>query len=147
MILSEATREDVPAIARIHRAARRHAMPWLPVLHTPQEDLSFFETIVFAEDDIWVVSAGSEIAGFISYKGDRLNHLYVDAGHRRRHIGTMLLERAKLSTRKLQLWTFQQNLAARLFYTANGFLEREATDGQRNEEKTPDIRMEWNRAT
>jgi GNAT superfamily N-acetyltransferase len=143
MIISKATSFDLPAIAQIHRKARQQSMPWLPVLHTPEEDYWFFETRVFAEETMWVASVGSEVAGFISFKDDWVNHLYVDPTHWRQNIGTNLLEQAKSSAETLQLWTFQQNQSARSFYTANDFEERELTDGQNNEEKTPDLRMEW----
>ena len=47
----------------------------------------------------------------------------------------------------LQLWTFQRNLSARRFYEARGFALVEQTDGARNEEKEPDARYLWTRAS
>ena len=35
--LRPATPDDADAIAVVHRAARREAMPWLPVLHSDEE--------------------------------------------------------------------------------------------------------------
>ena len=43
----------------------------------------------------------------------------------------------------MQLWTFQQNARARRFYEERGFRAVEFTDGEGNEEKTPDVRYEW----
>ena len=37
----------------------------------------------------------------------------------------------------------QQNERARRFYEARGFRAVEFTDGEANEEKTPDVRYEW----
>jgi hypothetical protein len=42
-----ATLDDRPAVARIHRLAFFAAMPQMPVLHTPEEDLAFYSTTVF----------------------------------------------------------------------------------------------------
>ena len=38
---------------------------------------------------------------------------------------------------------FVANEPARAFYAARGLLERERTDGSANEERAPDIRMQW----
>jgi hypothetical protein len=45
----------------------------------------------------------------------------------------------------VRLWTFQKNAAAIRFYLAHGFREVERTDGSRNEEREPDILLEWAR--
>ena len=45
----------------------------------------------------------------------------------------------------LRLWVFQKNAAAISFYQARGFREIERTDGSRNEEREPDLLMEWRR--
>jgi hypothetical protein len=37
-----ATLDDMESVARLHRLAFFHAMPHMPVLHTPAEDLAFF---------------------------------------------------------------------------------------------------------
>jgi hypothetical protein len=42
-----------------------------------------------------------------------------------------------------QFWVFQQNEHARRFYEAHGSVAVELTDGEGNEEKTPDVRYEW----
>ena len=143
MKIRKATDADISAIAKIHRASRHHALSWLPTLHTPEDDYWFFSKMVFTSEAMWVASNDQKIVGFVSFKDDWLNHLYVAPDHWRRNIGASLLECAKSSTDRLQLWTFQQNISARRFYLANEFQEWEHTDGQRNEEKTPDLRMEW----
>lgn len=146
MIVTKAVSSDLKAIAKIHGRSRQHSMPWLPILHTQEEDLWFFETIVFANDTVLIARVGTEAIGFITFKDDWLNHLYVHPEYWRQGVGASLLERAKASSNRLQLWTFQQNQAARLFYAAHGFDECEFTDGQNCEEKLPDVRMEWNSA-
>ncbi|OIQ76584.1 putative acetyltransferase [mine drainage metagenome] len=76
--------------------------------------------------------------------GEWLNHLYVAPNFQGIGIGGSLLAIAKnLSPTGLQLWTFQENHYARKFYRDHGFVEMEATDGSRNEERTPDVRLIW----
>ena len=43
----------------------------------------------------------------------------------------------------LRLWVFQRNTDAIAFYRTCGFREIERTDGSRNEEREPDVLMEW----
>ncbi|WBU54613.1 GNAT family N-acetyltransferase [Paracoccus sp. SCSIO 75233] len=143
MRVRKAALADAGEIARIHRAARRAAMPWLPVLHSAAEDLRFFQTRVLAEQAVWVAADEDRIIGFAAVSGEWLNHLYVDPGDWRRGVGSRLLARAKDGVARLQLWVFQDNQMARHFYAAHGFAEVELTDGAGNEEKTPDVRMLW----
>jgi hypothetical protein len=44
---------------------------------------------------------------------------------------------------RLDLWTFQQNAAARRFYEGRGFKPVEMTDGSGNDERVPDVRYRW----
>jgi ribosomal protein S18 acetylase RimI-like enzyme len=43
----------------------------------------------------------------------------------------------------IRLYTFQQNKDARRFYRRHGFREIEFSDGASNEEKVPDVLLEW----
>ena len=43
----------------------------------------------------------------------------------------------------LTLWIFHDNVRARRFYEARGFIASEFTDGSRNEERTPDVLYKW----
>jgi GNAT superfamily N-acetyltransferase len=63
-----------------------------------------------------------------------------------RGLGSTLLDVARRTSARLQLWTFQRNAPARRFYEARGFVLIEQTDGARNEEKEPDARYLWTRA-
>jgi len=141
--ISEALIPEIGAIACIHRAARRAAMTWLADIHTPEEDRWFFEAIVFREDTLLVAREHARIVGFVAYKDDWLNHLYVSPEHWRRGIGGRLLNAAQKASKSLQLWTFQRNKPARVFYLVHGFEDCELTDGRGNEEQEPDMRMAW----
>jgi len=63
----------------------------------------------------------------------------------RRGYGRALLDEAKERNSQLQLWTFQRNLNAIGFYTANGFRLVRETDGAGNEEREPDALLGWSR--
>ncbi len=138
---------EAQALARLFRAVRRADLPYLPELHTPEEDLWFFRHRVFAECEVWAAGA---VDAFIAFRQESINqgwvdHLYVGGMHQGRGLGTALLAQAMRSHASLRLRVFQQNAAAILFYQARGFREIERTDGSRNEERAPDVLMEWRR--
>ena len=62
-------------------------------------------------------------------------------------MGKALLALAMKKRAPLRLWVFQRNTAAIGFYRAWGFREIERTDGSRNEEREPDMLMEWTPGT
>ena len=138
-----AAASDAQDLACIHRAAIDAAMPWLPRLHTPDEDLAFFAQRVLQEESVLVAEMGGSICGFISFAPGWVNHLYIAPDKTGHGLGSALLARAMSANSTLQLWTFQDNHKARRFYAGHGFREVELTDGRRNEERTPDVRMEW----
>nr|WP_321360141.1 GNAT family N-acetyltransferase [uncultured Hyphomonas sp.] len=118
-------------------------MPWLPVVHSPEDVLEFFRDQVLPSQTVIVADKSEQITGFAAYKGEWLHHLYVAPDAWQSGIGSRLLRRALAASSVLQLWAFQQNRTARAFYARFQFEEVEFTDGQRNEEKTPDVRMIW----
>jgi putative acetyltransferase len=142
LILRKANKADAARIALVHRAAVNTAMPWLPKLHTPTEDIAFFSEVVFGECDIWVAEA-EEIVGFCAFQKGWVDHLYILPEYHGRGLGRALLAKAMDAYDALQLWTFQKNTAARAFYAAQGFVEERETDGRDNEEKEPDILLTW----
>lgn len=147
-MLRRATLEDVDALAAILRAAMRGAMPWLPDLHTPEDDRRFLREIVLPNEEVWVVEREGPIVGFAalgSREGvDFLQHIYVSPEHQSRGVGTELINRAKKRRPTgFRLWVFQKNEGARRFYERHGLRLVELTDGSGNEEKEPDALYEW----
>ena len=69
---------DMPAIARLHRHVRETCLPYLPDLHTPAEDLAFFQGHVFGSCTIWLAEAEGRPIGFAAFRPGWLDHLYVD---------------------------------------------------------------------
>lgn len=132
-------------MARIARVARAAAIPGLPGLHTPAEDADFYAAqIASSRGAAWVDDLG-EVAGFVLWRDDLVEHLYVHPDRWRRGIGTQLLGAALAESgdREVRLWTFQANALALGFYLAHGFRIIASTDGSGNEERLPDHQVAW----
>jgi putative acetyltransferase len=142
IVLRRARTEEIGAAARLFRAVREACLPYLPDLHTPEDDLWFFRELVFPECEVWV--AGEDrLVGFCAYRTGWVDHLYVHPDVHRRGVGSALLSKAMESHPHLNLWVFQKNAAAIRFYAARGFRLVDETDGRRNEEREPDALYEW----
>jgi GNAT superfamily N-acetyltransferase len=136
--------EDAPALAALFIAARATAMPWLPVLHEPDDVQRWMERHVLGETETLVARAGGEPLGFLALDGDELDHLYIRPDAQREGIGSALVGEAKARRPGgLELWAFQRNHAALAFYARHGFSELYRTDGADNEEREPDVRLAW----
>lgn len=128
-------------------------MPWLPDLHTPEDDRRYLREVVLPGMEVWVADeADGVVTGFTTLGtrdgDDFMEHLYVAPEHQRRGIGTALMERAKTSRPAgFRLWVFQRNAGARDFYEHHGFRLVELSDGSGNEEKEPDALYEWSGAS
>lgn len=133
-------------MARLHRHVREICLPYLPDLHTPTEDLVFFETQVFPRGVVWVAEAEEALVGYCAVREGWLDHLYVDPSRHGQGVGSALLARGKDGAGSLQLWTFQRNHRAQQFYERHGFTQVERTDGSGNEEREPDMRYLWRAA-
>ncbi|MCC2651206.1 MAG: hypothetical protein K0Q60_1369 [Microvirga sp.] len=144
-VLRRAAQADMEAVARLHRHVRKTCLPYLPELHTPQQDLMFFKEHVFPASTIWLAEDEDRLIGFAAWKEDWLDHLYVDPAWHGRGIGSALLTAVREGVDELNLWTFQANTQARRFYERHGFRLVELTDGSRNEERTPDAHYRWAR--
>jgi len=144
--IRRANAEDAQAISAIHQVARKKAMPWLPVVHSPQSVLAFFTQQLATDEEFTVAIQTDKVCGFIARDGTWINHMYVHPDFWGKGCGSSLLFGAKEASPELQLWVFQENTAARGFYQSRGFTDVELTDGAGNEEKTPDVRMSWTKA-
>ena len=135
---------DFEALASIHLASLVQVMPFMPRIHTVEEDRKYFANIL-ASQECWVAEIERIVLGFIAFRDSWVNHLYVLPDYQGIGVGSKLLGIAKeVSLPFLQLWTFQANNRARAFYMKHGFVEVELTDGAGNEEGTPDVRLVWN---
>lgn len=141
--LRRALLDDAYVIASIARQSRRHFLPYLPELHTEEEDRLFFRGVVLEEYQVWVAQDKDRPVGFCAFKEGWLDHLYLLPSHVRRGLGGELIGKAKRSYHHLQLWVFQQNIQAISFYRRHGFVKVRETDGSQCEEKLPDALFEW----
>jgi len=141
--LRRAAFADMPSVARLHRHVREICLPYLPDLHTPEEDLAFFQRHVFASCTIWLGEAEGQTIGFAASRSGWLDHLYVDPAWHGRGVGQRLLTAGKEAQSELDLWTFQRNAQARRFYERQGFVLIALTDGAGNEEREPDAHYRW----
>lgn len=143
MTLRPATPEDAPALAVILRTCFRVSLPFLPELHTAEEDLAYVSGRLMAEDAVWVAEMEGLVVGYVAFRPGWIDHLYVHPERQGQGIGPALLGKALEDGRARQLWTFRQNTRARRFYEARGFRPVEFTDGSGNEERAPDVRYLW----
>lgn len=143
MKLRRATREDADAIAEVFIPSFR-TLPFLPELHTPDEDREFICTHVVTNEEVWLAEEDERVLGFAALAGDVLERLYVHPDAHRRGVGSALLELVQgLRPGGFTFWVFQQNENARRFYEARGCRLVRLTDGSGNEERTPDALYEW----
>ena len=146
-LIVRAAKEHVAEVAQAFRKSRRAAYPDFPELHSASEDLVFFRDVVFEKNQIFIAknADSGETTGFIAFNTEWIDHLYLLPESQSKGIGARLLHLAQQSTGHLRLWTFQRNDVARSFYKKHGFIEIKETDGTENEEKQPDVLMEWRR--
>ena len=136
---------DGAAVAAVFGAARA-GMTYLPALHTADEDRAFFTDRVLGSGAHFVTmaEAGGAVVAFSAVRDGWLEHLYVTPPSQGRGIGSALLRQAMAENPGgLELWVFEPNVRATALYRRLGFGVVERTDGGRNEERVPDLRMRW----
>jgi putative acetyltransferase len=140
-VIRRASPDDVSEVVRIHRDSRAEAMPWLPVLHTPEEDAAWFRAALAGE--AYAFEEDGRVLGYAVVREDELHDLYVAPDAQGRGVGSALFDRVR-EARPLgfRLWVFRDNDRARRFYEARGCRPIDATDGH-NEEGLPDVLYEW----
>lgn len=140
--LRPATPEDAGAVADVHLRARA-AAPMPPGVH-PEVDVRAWLAGRLSEDEVWVAEVDGVVVGYARFTPTWLDDLYVDPRAQGSGVGSALLDTIKaLRPGGFSLWVFESNRPARDFYAARGLVEREHTDGSGNEERAPDLRMEW----
>ena len=141
-VIRQAHPDDAEAVVRIFRDSRADAMPWLPVLHTAEEDEGWYRDRLAGE--AWVFEVEGRVVGFALVREDDLDALYVAPEAQRRGVGAALFRQAQEARPQgFGWWVFRDNTRARRFYESLGGRCLYETDGAGNEEKTPDARYEW----
>ena len=139
-----ATDDDIEAIAALFLRSRQVALPFLPILYSPEQDRAHMRDML-SRGRIVLAVENEQILGFLVDLDGWVAHLYLDPDRRRSGVGAQLLEDAKQRHDQLELWCFQQNWPARAFYEKNGFVAIKETDGD-NEERLPDRLYRWQRS-
>ncbi|MEO9599749.1 GNAT family N-acetyltransferase [Parasphingorhabdus sp.] len=135
-------KDETAAAARQHRSAGALIPGFVPTLHSLDETYKFYNE-AYGKGTIWGAFEEQKLLGHIALEPGWIEHLYVDVDRQGEGIGRRLLDHAKGEQTDLQLYTFQANQRARAFYEAAGFVMEEMTNGERNEEKQPDMRYRW----
>jgi putative acetyltransferase len=135
--------DDIAAVAGLFARSRAVALPFLPVLHSPAEDIAFFAS---RRENARMTLAvrGPTPVGFMVETEGWIEHLYLEPEQRGQGLGSLLVNAAKQRQERLQLWCFVDNHAGRAFYARHGFVEIARTVGD-NEERQPDILFGWPR--
>ncbi len=139
MVLRPGDARDLAAAAEVLLRARRAAVPAMPALVHPDDDVrAHLVATDLEERDLWVAEVDGTVVGYALLTATWLDDLYVDPDHQGRGIGGALLGLVKaVRPGGLGLWVFACNVAARRFYRRHGLVELGATDGSGNEERSP----------
>jgi ribosomal protein S18 acetylase RimI-like enzyme len=133
---------DADAIAELYERSFG-TLAFLPTLHTLEEHRAWFGQVL-EQREAWVWEPEEAILGFIVLGDATVEYLYVEPEMTSQGIGSALLDQAKARRPNgFRLWTFQQNQGARRFYERHGLRVTRLTDGESNEEKTPDALYAW----
>lgn len=132
---------DLGAIAKLYRATAEREWDFLRP-HTPDEDHAHFARS-FDPGEVWIARDGETTVGFCAARRGWVDHLYVRHERHGEGIGRRLLARALKGRRRGRLWTIQRNARSRSFYALQRFVEVRLTDGSANEEREPDVLLEW----
>lgn len=142
--LRTATPADADAIAAVFSPSRR-LLKFLPELHTIEEDRWFIEHVILTDCEVTVIEVMGALVSFLARAGSEIRLLHTHPRWIGRGAGSLLLHHAKAHSQgTLELWCFQANGDARRLYERHGFEAIAFTNGDRNEEKTPDVRYRWN---
>ena len=137
--------DEANSAAELHRKAGALIPGYDTTLHSQEEYQAFYRHDVMEKGPVWGVFDQKTLRGHIALVPGWIDHLYVDPDFHRKGIGRYLVRAAQEEQDELRLFTFQANLGARSFYEHVGFVIEELTDGQRNEEKLPDVTYFWRR--
>ncbi|MBY5569857.1 GNAT family N-acetyltransferase [Rhizobium leguminosarum] len=139
------TADHMQAAAAIRRASLWQRLPWLPDVHTPEEEEQYWRMHLLPNCSILGAVMGKRLVSVIAYGDNWIEQLYVLPGFQGMGIGSSLLGRAKEEMNEIRLWTFKRNAGARAFYERHGFTAEKETDGADNEEREPDVLYDWRR--
>ncbi|MBO0841667.1 MAG: GNAT family N-acetyltransferase [Nocardioides sp.] len=138
--------DDLDELVEVYTSSRA-AAPMPPPVHGLEAIREWLGVKLLApapEEEVWVAEVAGAVVAYVAFTRTWLDDLYVAPASQGSGLGTALLDLVRsLRTGGFSLWVFESNRPARAFYAARGLVEREHTDGSENEERTPDLRMEY----
>ncbi|KUN92505.1 GNAT family N-acetyltransferase [Streptomyces caeruleatus] len=144
VLLRRARAADAHAAADVWLRSYAAALPTVRCAHDDADVRDWFARVLVPQYETWVAVTENKVLGLLVLNGGELKQLYLKPDCRGRGLGDRFMSLAKQQKPDgLSLWTFQINGPARRFYQRHGFVEVERTDGQRNDEREPDIRYIW----
>ncbi|MFI5783702.1 GNAT family N-acetyltransferase [Nocardia sp. NPDC051570] len=144
LLLRRAENTDAADIADVWLRSFAAALPTVGRGHTDDAVRRWFSEVVVPQHETWVAVADGIVRGLLVLDAAEVEQLYLEPSWRGCGLGDRFIDLAKrLRPNRLGLWTFQVNEPARRFYERHGFVEVDRTDGSRNEEREPDVRLVW----
>lgn len=147
LLMAPASVEDLPEVAEVYlqaRAAAEAAGVFPPGVHPPREVRQWVRSWDLTGRDVWLALLDEEPVGFANVTPTWLDGLYVAPWAQGAGVGSGLLDLVKgLRPDGFGLWVFECNTPARDFYARRGLVEVARTDGRDNEERSPEIHLEW----
>ena len=137
------TPDDTHDVARVLGASYGWSMPRVASTRTAGKQAPLIKERLFGSAEMSGAFSGNELIGYIAWRPNWIDHLYVVPEHTERGIGTALLNAVKAHQARIDLWTVENNTLARRFYEARGFFEIERTTGQTCDEQEPDVLYRW----
>jgi GNAT superfamily N-acetyltransferase len=136
--------EEARTIANLWLRSRYASIPAIPApAHSDDDAREWFASVVVPNRDVWVIARDDLPVALLVLADGWVDQLYVDPQWTGRGLGSALIGLAKeLRPERLDLWTFQSNIAARRFYERHDFVAIDVTDGE-NEERAPDVHYRW----
>lgn len=133
------------------RPARLWHVPWLLRIlwahegstDRPRHSDAALMVRLIRQGAVRVIADARGPAGFMARQGSVVLALYVHPRVQGQGNGSALLTDAKAHQPQLELWTLQDNTAARRFYATHGFVEVARGAGLGNDKGLPDIHLAW----
>ena len=143
-MLRPATSQDANDVATVLIESRCAFLAHAPLAHTEPDVRSWVASCLIPSGGVVAWEVDNQVVGFMSMsreqRGSWIDQLYVLPGWTGQGIGRQLLRHAHLVLpRPIRLYTFQQNMNARRLYENHGYRAIKFTNGERNEERCPDV--------
>lgn len=103
--------------------------------------LSFLNDVLIKECKVLIALNDNIIVGMMAYNDRMIDQLYIDGNSQGSGIGSTLIEKAKSEAKQLELYVFQKNERAIIFYKHHGFEIVELSS--ENEENLLAYKMIW----